>query len=336
MHSKQCYPVKDYSKQGYPINRELAPFGIIGTIGTAVQGTIGPTGPSGPSGPRGLAGNNGSDGLIGPPGQQGPTGPTGPRGHDGQNGIVGAIGPPGPTGAKGDTGHTGPTGKVGPMGAEGQMGPCGLQGPTGPRGLPGHTGPQGPTGYNGGATGPQGLRGYTGNTGPTGAIGPTGPLSNGGIVPFAGIHWTGDELITISPAFVNQWTNVIVTSPTFTNNNSVLPINPTWSQLNASGFVFNPAKNVTIKFDWSIVFSYVSSFKMEIGVDWRNTGNPIILDTIVPGSGQNSYSGSIILGGAIASANNDLVFLMRCTEDANKPIPVKKLALTVVCDRIIS
>ena len=69
--------------------------------------------------------------LQGAKGEQGPQGIQGPPGPQGEQGIQGPQGPPGPQGEQGEQGDTGPQGPPGPQGEQGETGPQGPQGPAG-------------------------------------------------------------------------------------------------------------------------------------------------------------------------------------------------------------
>lgn len=86
---------------------------------------------------------------VAPVGEQGPQGVPGPPGPQGNPGPTGSQGVPGAVGAQGDPGTTGPQGIAGPQGAPGATGPQGPQGATGPQGNPGPTGSQGIPGPQG-------------------------------------------------------------------------------------------------------------------------------------------------------------------------------------------
>lgn len=160
--------------------------------------------------------------------------------------------------------------------------------------------------------------------------------NGGGIVPMAGITWTGSENRVISQYNIGDGTVLSLTSPTFTNNNSSLPINPTWSQHGTYPclLVFNPSNAVTLKLDWHIKFSSIPNNSFEIGYAWRD-GYFTKMDSIV--SGQMSYSGSVILvGDGTYGPNLNLFLSMRCTNALNQTVTITMLNFTVVGDRVIS
>lgn len=83
------------------------------------------------------SGNQGPQGIQGPPGPQGATGAQGPVAPQGPPGATGPQGPAGPQGATGVQGPQGLTGAQGPQGNPGAQGATGATGAQGPQGQPG-------------------------------------------------------------------------------------------------------------------------------------------------------------------------------------------------------
>lgn len=157
---------------------------------TVVQARKGDQGPEGVQGPPGAQGPQGIQGPIGPQGAQGVQGPQGKTGEQGPQGPVGATGPTGPQGEKGDPGADGKSfvvkGRFGSLVELQENHPYGNEGDAYAVGTESDNviyiwdtdtnawvsvgslqGPQGPTG-------PQGPQGATGATGPQGPQGPQG------------------------------------------------------------------------------------------------------------------------------------------------------------------
>ena len=160
--------------------------------------------------------------------------------------------------------------------------------------------------------------------------------SGGGAVAMAEINFVGSEALAVSPSNTGDWTILNVTSPSFTANNSGVPLNPTWSQHGTypCALVYNSTKAVSLKIEWNIKFSSIPAQSFDIGIAF-NDGIAVAIDSIA--SGVLSYSGTKVINyaGDLGSTSN-LFLSMRCNNASNQSVTITKFNYSVVCDRAIT